>query len=45
MGISQSRLDVALGTLLWVSLLGQGLERRDPEALPASAVLRGGEGR
>ena len=31
LGISQSRLDVALGTLLWVSLLGQGLEQRDPE--------------
>ena len=28
-------LDVALGTLLWVSLLGQGLEQRDPEG-PAS---------
>jgi len=28
---SPSVLDVALGTLLWVSLLGQGLEQRDPE--------------
>ncbi len=27
--IFQSRLDVALGTLLWVSLLEQGLGRRD----------------
>jgi len=35
LGISQSHLDVALGTLLWVSLLGQGLEQRDPEG-PAS---------
>ena len=25
LGISQSCLDVALGTLLWVSLLGQGM--------------------
>ena len=32
---SPSVLDVALGTLLWVSLLGQGLEQRDPEG-PAS---------
>ena len=39
LGISQSLLDVALGTLLWVSLLGQGLEQRDPEVLTASAVL------
>ena len=31
LGISSSHLDVALGTLLWVSLLGQGLEQRDPE--------------
>ena len=31
----RSRLAVSLGTLLWVSLLGQGLERRDPEG-PAS---------
>ncbi len=31
LGISQSHLDVALGALLWVSLLGQELEQRDPE--------------
>ena len=35
LGISQSLLDVTLGTLLWVSLLGQGLQQRDPES-PAS---------
>ena len=35
MGISQSCLDVALGTLLWVSLPKQRLEQRDPEG-PAS---------
>ena len=41
MGISQSCLDVALGTLLWVFLLGQGLEQRDPEgSIHTSAVLR-----
>ena len=42
LGISQSRLDMALGTLLWVSLLGQGLEQRDPEgpaSLSCAAVL------
>ena len=27
LGISRSRLDVALGSLLWVSLLGQGWEQ------------------
>ena len=40
MGISQSRLDVALGTLLWVSLLGQGLEQRDPGAGNALKVSK-----
>ena len=40
LGISQSCLDVALGTLLWVFLLGQGLEQRDPEgSIHTSAVL------
>ena len=38
--ISQSHLDVALGTLLWVSLLGQRLEHRDPEG-PASLSCAG----
>ena len=31
LGICQSHLDKALGTLLWVSLLEQGLEQMDPE--------------
>ena len=31
LGICQSHLDKALGTLLWVSLLEQGLGQRDPE--------------
>jgi len=31
LGISSSRLDVALGTLLWVALLEQGLEQAGPE--------------
>ena len=31
MDIFRSHMDVVLGTLLWVSLLGQGLEQRDPE--------------
>ena len=35
LGISQSCLDVALGTLLWVSPPKQRLEQRDPEG-PAS---------
>jgi len=45
LGIFQSCLDVALGTLLWVSLLGQGLEHRDPEG-PAglSRALRAAAG-
>ena len=38
--ISQSHLDVALSTLLWVSLLGQRLEHRDPEG-PASLSCAG----
>jgi len=29
--IFKSHLDVVLGTLLWVSLLKQGLEQQDPE--------------
>ena len=43
LGISQSCLDVALGTLLWVSLLRQALEQRDPEgpvSLSCAVVLR-----
>ena len=31
LGISSSCLDVALGTLLWVALLEQGLEQAGPE--------------
>ena len=38
--IFQSRLDVALGTLLWVSLLEQGLGLMDPE-VPASLIHAG----
>jgi len=37
LGISQSCLDVALGTLFWVSLLGQGLEQ--VASHPTSSVL------
>ena len=35
LGISQSCLDVALGTLLWVSLLGHRLEQSHSQ-VPAS---------
>ena len=31
MEISKPCLDVALGTLLWVSLLEEGLDQMDPE--------------
>jgi len=37
LGISSSCLDVALGTLLWVALLEQGLGLRDPEG-PVSLI-------
>ena len=44
--ISQSCLDVALGTLLWVSLLEKGLEQMDPEgpvSLNNSVILMNGK--
>lgn len=35
----RSHLDMVLDTLLWLSLLGQGLGKRDPELLPTSDIL------
>lgn len=39
LGDLQKHLEVGLGTVLWVSLLEQGLCRMDLEALPASDPL------
>jgi len=43
LGISQSCLDVTLGTLLWVFLLAQGLQQRDPREPCQSQPSRGFE--
>jgi len=39
MGLCQRRVDMALGTLLWVPLLEQGLGRGTQRSLPTSAIL------